>query len=280
MLISALFIQCLVWCSMCFEWKAPVAHEEYLRCFYHDPVLQAICCILLFSCRWQITCWIFFALLLRVLVQNVVIPLTYSGLLRLARVCSAKCWRYASAFALVKFPAVPWFPCSAGGAPGDLPWFMIKRSWTFAASLIVWIMNWRCSIMHSFLQPHAVYAKDVLDIEQFSTVKGVTIEQKDNDFYCKFATGSVSIPWQNEVNCTFLNALLKVWSFDVFLLNFIKWINDYEKYNAGDRMWNHCAKLRALLNTVAEDIDFNPTATRCDEPCSGSHKTHGWSDDK
>jgi len=76
---------------MCFEWKAPVAHEEYLRCFYHDPVLQAICCILLFSCRWQITCWIFFALLLRVLVQNVVIPLTYSGLLRLARVCSAKC---------------------------------------------------------------------------------------------------------------------------------------------------------------------------------------------
>jgi len=64
--------------------------------------------------------------------------------------------------------------------------------------------------MHSFLQPHAVYAKDVLDIEQFSTVKGVTIEQKDNDFYCKFATGSVSIPWQNEVNCTFLNALLKV----------------------------------------------------------------------
>nr|CAB3250910.1 G protein-coupled receptor kinase 6 [Phallusia mammillata] len=49
------------------------------------------------------------------------------------------------------------------------------------------------------LDPHAVYAKDVLDIEQFSTVKGVTIEPKDSDFYAKFATGSVSIPWQNEV---------------------------------------------------------------------------------
>lgn len=48
-------------------------------------------------------------------------------------------------------------------------------------------------------QPRAVYAKDVLDIEQFSTVKGVTIEPKDADFYANFSTGSVSIPWQREV---------------------------------------------------------------------------------
>uniref|UniRef100_A0A8B9S4I7 G protein-coupled receptor kinase n=1 Tax=Apteryx owenii TaxID=8824 RepID=A0A8B9S4I7_APTOW len=47
--------------------------------------------------------------------------------------------------------------------------------------------------------PRAVYCKDVLDIEQFSTVKGVNLDQADNDFYAKFATGSVSIPWQNEV---------------------------------------------------------------------------------
>ncbi|KAJ0068040.1 hypothetical protein NL108_015100, partial [Boleophthalmus pectinirostris] len=46
--------------------------------------------------------------------------------------------------------------------------------------------------------PRAVYCKDVLDIEQFSTVKGVNLDQTDNDFYSKFATGSVSIPWQNE----------------------------------------------------------------------------------
>lgn len=55
----------------------------------------------------------------------------------------------------------------------------------------------------ALFQPRAVYCKDVLDIEQFSTVKGVNLDQTDNDFYSKFATGSVSIPWQNEVSvCT------------------------------------------------------------------------------
>ncbi|XP_075148273.1 G protein-coupled receptor kinase 2 isoform X2 [Haematobia irritans] len=47
--------------------------------------------------------------------------------------------------------------------------------------------------------PHAVYAKDVLDIEQFSTVKGVNIDDSDSNFYTKFNTGSVSISWQNEM---------------------------------------------------------------------------------
>ena len=44
--------------------------------------------------------------------------------------------------------------------------------------------------------PHAVYAKDVLDIEQFSTVKGVNLDAKDDGFYARFNTGCVSIPWQ------------------------------------------------------------------------------------
>ncbi len=47
-----------------------------------------------------------------------------------------------------------------------------------------------------------MYAKDVLDIEQFSTVKGVNLDATDDSFYTKFNTGSVSIPWQNEVNVT------------------------------------------------------------------------------
>ncbi|XP_074594452.1 G protein-coupled receptor kinase 2 isoform X2 [Brevipalpus obovatus] len=47
--------------------------------------------------------------------------------------------------------------------------------------------------------PHAVYAKDVLDIEQFSTVKGVNLDASDDTFYNKFNTGSVSIPWQSEM---------------------------------------------------------------------------------
>ncbi|KAL5022104.1 hypothetical protein ScPMuIL_001259 [Solemya velum] len=47
--------------------------------------------------------------------------------------------------------------------------------------------------------PRAVYCKDVLDIEQFSTVKGVNLDPSDDTFYGKFNTGSVSIPWQSEM---------------------------------------------------------------------------------
>jgi hypothetical protein len=54
-------------------------------------------------------------------------------------------------------------------------------------------------------QPHAVYAKDVLDIEQFSTVKGVNLDATDDTFYGRFNSGSVSIPWQTEVSGAFWN---------------------------------------------------------------------------
>nr|XP_058922025.1 G protein-coupled receptor kinase 4 isoform X1 [Kogia breviceps] len=47
--------------------------------------------------------------------------------------------------------------------------------------------------------PQAVYCRDVLDIEQFSTVKGVHLDSTDYTFYSQFVTGSVSIPWQNEM---------------------------------------------------------------------------------
>ncbi|KAM9788923.1 G protein-coupled receptor kinase 6 [Neosynchiropus ocellatus] len=47
--------------------------------------------------------------------------------------------------------------------------------------------------------PQAIYCKDVLDIEQFSTVKGVELEPKDESFYSDVSTGCVSIPWQNEM---------------------------------------------------------------------------------
>ena len=32
-----------------------------------------------------------------------------------------------------------------------------------------------------------------------STVKGVHLDEEDTQFYTKFNSGSVSIPWQNEV---------------------------------------------------------------------------------
>ena len=39
----------------------------------------------------------------------------------------------------------------------------------------------------------------MLDIEQFSSVKGVRLDESDEEFYRKFSSGSVSIPWQSEV---------------------------------------------------------------------------------
>lgn len=50
-----------------------------------------------------------------------------------------------------------------------------------------------------------------MDIEQFSTVKGVELEPADQDFYQKFATGSVPIPWQNEVGCNLLWGSPQYW---------------------------------------------------------------------
>ncbi|XP_070844980.1 G protein-coupled receptor kinase 5 [Chaetodon trifascialis] len=47
--------------------------------------------------------------------------------------------------------------------------------------------------------PRLVYCSDVQDIEEFSTVKGVTLDHTDSDFYNQFNTGSVPITWQNEV---------------------------------------------------------------------------------
>uniref|UniRef100_A0A671YJ75 G protein-coupled receptor kinase n=1 Tax=Sparus aurata TaxID=8175 RepID=A0A671YJ75_SPAAU len=47
--------------------------------------------------------------------------------------------------------------------------------------------------------PRLVYCSDVQDIEEFSSVKGVTLDQTDSNFYSQFITGSVPITWQNEM---------------------------------------------------------------------------------
>ncbi|XP_043303779.1 G protein-coupled receptor kinase 4 isoform X2 [Cervus canadensis] len=47
--------------------------------------------------------------------------------------------------------------------------------------------------------PQAVYCKDILDIEQFSAVRGIHLDSTDSGFYSEFVTGCVSIPWQNEM---------------------------------------------------------------------------------
>ncbi|KAM8828192.1 G protein-coupled receptor kinase 5-like isoform 2-T2 [Spinachia spinachia] len=47
--------------------------------------------------------------------------------------------------------------------------------------------------------PRLVYCSDIQDIQEFSSVKGVILDQKDQDFYAKFSTGCNPIPWQNEM---------------------------------------------------------------------------------
>uniref|UniRef100_A0A8C5GK70 G protein-coupled receptor kinase n=1 Tax=Gouania willdenowi TaxID=441366 RepID=A0A8C5GK70_GOUWI len=52
--------------------------------------------------------------------------------------------------------------------------------------------------------PRLVYCGDVQDIEEFSPVKGVSLDERDEEFYSMFNTGSVPISWQKEIietNC-------------------------------------------------------------------------------
>ncbi|XP_060003054.1 G protein-coupled receptor kinase 4 [Lagenorhynchus albirostris] len=47
--------------------------------------------------------------------------------------------------------------------------------------------------------PQVVYCRDVLDIEQFSSVKGIRLDSTDCTFHSQFVTGCVSIPWQSKM---------------------------------------------------------------------------------
>lgn len=56
-----------------------------------------------------------------------------------------------------------------------------------------------------------VYAKDIGDVGAFSTAKGVQLENKDSRFFDEFASGNVSIPWQEEMIEMGVYAELTVW---------------------------------------------------------------------
>ncbi|XP_077344701.1 rhodopsin kinase GRK7 isoform X3 [Lithobates pipiens] len=47
--------------------------------------------------------------------------------------------------------------------------------------------------------PSVVYAKDIADIADFSEVKGIDFDEKDNKLFKRFATGAVPISWQQEI---------------------------------------------------------------------------------
>ncbi|XP_069029843.1 rhodopsin kinase GRK1 [Embiotoca jacksoni] len=77
-------------------------------------------------------------------------------------------------------------------------------------------INWRkldSGILTPPFVPDAktVYAKDIDDVGAFSTVKGVQLEDKDGDFFDEFASGNISIPWQEEMIETGIYGELTVW---------------------------------------------------------------------
>uniref|UniRef100_A0A8C5P8Z1 G protein-coupled receptor kinase n=1 Tax=Leptobrachium leishanense TaxID=445787 RepID=A0A8C5P8Z1_9ANUR len=65
-------------------------------------------------------------------------------------------------------------------------------------------INWR-KLEAGILPPpfapdsRTVYAKDIQDVGAFSTVKGVNLEENDNQFFDEFASGNIPIPWQEEM---------------------------------------------------------------------------------
>ncbi|CAJ1049563.1 rhodopsin kinase GRK1 [Xyrichtys novacula] len=68
-------------------------------------------------------------------------------------------------------------------------------------------INWRKLDADS----KTVYAKDIDDVGAFSTIKGVHLEEKDREFFDEFASGNISIPWQEEMIETGVYGELTVW---------------------------------------------------------------------
>ncbi|KAL1021716.1 hypothetical protein UPYG_G00017100 [Umbra pygmaea] len=56
-----------------------------------------------------------------------------------------------------------------------------------------------------------VYAKDLDDVGAFSTVKGVTLEDTDKQFFDEFASGNIPIPWQEEMIDMGIYGELNIW---------------------------------------------------------------------
>lgn len=48
-------------------------------------------------------------------------------------------------------------------------------------------------------KPNVVYAKDTGDIAEFSEIKGMVFDAKDDKFFKEFSTGAVAVQWQQEM---------------------------------------------------------------------------------
>uniref|UniRef100_A0A3Q3X6C3 G protein-coupled receptor kinase n=1 Tax=Mola mola TaxID=94237 RepID=A0A3Q3X6C3_MOLML len=77
-------------------------------------------------------------------------------------------------------------------------------------------VNWR-KLNAGILTPpfvpdsKTVYVKNIDDVGAFSTVKGVQLEDKDKEFYDTFASGNISMPWQEEMIEMGIYGELTVW---------------------------------------------------------------------
>ncbi|KAL0993820.1 hypothetical protein UPYG_G00114350 [Umbra pygmaea] len=71
---------------------------------------------------------------------------------------------------------------------------------------------YKCLLPPPFVpNPNTVYARDIDEVGAFSTIKGVVIEAKDNEFYSEFSTGNMPIPWQEEMMETGVFGELNIW---------------------------------------------------------------------
>ncbi|KAM6986240.1 rhodopsin kinase GRK1-like [Aplochiton taeniatus] len=77
-------------------------------------------------------------------------------------------------------------------------------------------INWR-KLNAGILPPpfvpdsKVVYAKDLDDVGEFSTVKGVGLDDPDREFFDEFSSGNISIPWQEEMIEMGIYGELNVW---------------------------------------------------------------------
>ncbi|KAM3876725.1 rhodopsin kinase GRK1 [Diretmus argenteus] len=77
-------------------------------------------------------------------------------------------------------------------------------------------INWRKLDAGILLPPfvpdsQTVYAKNINDVGAFSMVKGVQLDHLDKNFFDEFASGTISIPWQEEMIETGIYGELTVW---------------------------------------------------------------------
>ncbi|KAK7925546.1 hypothetical protein WMY93_007856 [Mugilogobius chulae] len=56
-----------------------------------------------------------------------------------------------------------------------------------------------------------VYAKNIDDVGAFSSIRGIVMDNKDNEFFTEFASGNIPIPWQEEMIETGVFGELNIW---------------------------------------------------------------------